>query len=79
MTPQDLQALSTMRAALAAGAAERIRRDARLSRAEVAAAVGVSREAVQKWELGDRTPRGAAAIRYAHLLDRLAVGQIVGQ
>lgn len=61
-----------MRAALLNGQAERLRRDAGLSRAEVGAAVGVSREAVQKWELGDRTPRGDAALRYARLLARLA-------
>lgn len=78
MTPQDLQALSTMRAALITGQAEQLRRGAGLSRAEVGAAVGVSREAVQKWELGDRTPRGDAAVRYARLLTRLARQSLAG-
>ncbi len=72
MTHHDLQALTTMRAALTSGEAEALRRRAGLSRAELGAAVGVSREAVQKWELGDRIPRGDAALRYARLLARLA-------
>ncbi len=72
MTPQDLHALSKMRAALVSGQAERLRRGAGLSRAEVGAAVGVSREAIQKWELGERVPRGAAGLRFARLLARLA-------
>jgi DNA-binding transcriptional regulator YiaG len=61
-----------LRAALLNGQAERLRRDAGLSRAEVGAAIGVSREAVQKWELGDRTPRGDAALKYARLLSQLS-------
>jgi DNA-binding transcriptional regulator YiaG len=43
----------------------------RLSLREIGYTVGVSPSTVCRWESGERRPRGAAAIRYAALLDRL--------
>lgn len=42
-----------------------------LTQAEVAAALGVDRSAVSRWEAGARIPRGRALDRYKQLLDRL--------
>jgi len=53
-------------------ARRQLREGAGLSQADVAGALGVTREAVARWELGDRTPRPAMAVRYLALLDRLA-------
>jgi len=49
-----------------------IRQRAKLSQAEVAAAVGVDGPTVCRWESGSRTPRQPAADRYAALLASLA-------
>lgn len=43
-----------------------------LSQDELAEVLGVSRPAVTRWELGQRTPRGDLAERYAAALDQLA-------
>jgi len=53
------------------GIARQIRKDARISMAEVAAALDVSESAVSRWESGSRLPRGETAIRWARLLDEL--------
>lgn len=45
-----------------------LRRVAGASQAEVAAIVGVTRQAVQLWEAGTRTPRGANLDRYLEVL-----------
>lgn len=68
MQLNDLLALTLMRRALASGEAKELRIDARLSRAEVAELLGVTPEAVMKWELGERVPRGQPARSYASLL-----------
>lgn len=47
------------------------RRVARLTQAEIAAAIGVSRSTVASWEAGRRTPRREVALRYVILLDAL--------
>ena len=49
-----------------------LRERAGLSQDELAEALGVSRPAVTRWELSQRTPRGDLAERYAVALDRLA-------
>lgn len=56
------------------GPAERrvIRKAAGLTQVDVAAALGVSRVSVVRWESGARTPRGELANRYLSLLARLA-------
>jgi transcriptional regulator with XRE-family HTH domain len=43
-----------------------------LSQADLAAFCGVERATLTRWELGIRTPRGEAALRYQQALARLA-------
>jgi DNA-binding transcriptional regulator YiaG len=73
---------AALEAALARGRARRrlpgpaarrqLRERAGLSQQAVAAALGVTREAVAQWESGRRSPRPATAMEYVTLLDRLA-------
>ncbi len=63
--------LARLRADVASGRAREIRELARLSQAEVAAAIGVSQPTVAGWEAGRRRPHGEPAARYADLLARL--------
>ncbi len=67
----DIVLLTKAREAAANGGARRRRIKARLSQAEVAEDVGVTRTAVSLWERGLRRPRGQAALRYARLLATL--------
>lgn len=53
------------------GRVRTIREAAGLSVAEVAAAVGVDRVTVWKWERGDHPPAAAEGLRYADVLDAL--------
>jgi transcriptional regulator with XRE-family HTH domain len=71
MVTEDLIALRHVRALCASGAARKVRVAADLSLGEVAEAARVSTAAVSRWELGLRRPSGAAALRYAAVLDRL--------
>jgi DNA-binding transcriptional regulator YiaG len=48
-----------------------IRKDAKVSLARLAAALGVSVQAVSHWELGTRQPRPANAVAYAAILRAL--------
>jgi DNA-binding transcriptional regulator YiaG len=48
-----------------------IRESAKLTQADLAAALGVDRVAVSRWERGESAPRGNSFERYATLLDRL--------
>ena len=50
----------------------RIRKRARVSQAEVARVVGVSRAAVTRWESGDRDPSGLHLSTYAQVLEELS-------
>ena len=50
-----------------------LRLKAGLTQAEIAAAIGVERPTVSRWEAGIRSPRGAHAEAYAELLRGLAV------
>jgi DNA-binding transcriptional regulator YiaG len=63
--------LQAVRASTTSGTARSIRLDARLSLHDVASSIGVDCSTVARWERGERLPRGAAALRYAALLDRL--------
>lgn len=63
--------LAATRALARSGEARAIREKAGLSLREMAAALGVSRSAVQRWEMGLRTPRGAITARYGALLTAL--------
>jgi len=75
----DLQLLTWMRG-MPASERRLLRECANISRVELAAAVGVSRAGLTKWELDtscSRTPSGQPALRYARLLARLSGRQDV--
>lgn len=67
----EAERLAQVRAACVSGAARRIRLAARLSQADAAGAIGADPSALSRWERGERSPRGQAALRYGELLDRL--------
>ena len=71
MNSRQLIEVAETRRLVASGAPRSIREAAHLSLDEVAASVGVSASAVCRWELGQRLPRGDAALRYGRLLRRL--------
>lgn len=71
MRTSDALLLSEARRALRDGSAREIRERAKLTQREVAESVGVSADAVTRWEQGSRSPRGTAALRYARLLAQL--------
>lgn len=54
------------------GEGERIRTDAGLSIAEVAAAIGVNPLTLRRWEAGETTPGTAAAIRWYEVIRDIA-------
>lgn len=68
LTIGDLRTLSEVRVLARSGAARSIRLAAGLSLTELGAVVGVTGPAIYRWETGDRSPRGVAAIRYAEVL-----------
>ena len=63
--------LAAVRRVASDGSARRIRRAAGLSLAEVANELGVTIGTVSKWETGARSPRRAAALKYAEVLRQL--------
>jgi DNA-binding transcriptional regulator YiaG len=71
MVPAQLDELVRIRRLTRTGEAREIRERARLSQQEIATALGVSVSAIHRWETNDRRPRGAAALRYAELLESL--------
>lgn len=72
MTTRDLSRLARARELAATGEAKRIRVNARLTLSEFADACEVDTSTIWRWEVGRRSPRGAAAVRYARLLESLA-------
>lgn len=72
MNTKDILLLSAARTHAATGSGRSIRKDAGLSIAEIAAAIGVAEPTVWRWEEGKHRPRGAAGIRWAALLAELA-------
>lgn len=58
--------------------AEQIRLGAGLDRGEMAAAIGVARNTLWRWEHGEQVPRGDIAHRYLAVLDRLEALQLTG-
>jgi len=72
MKDSDAVAIATVRAMCRDGRARTIRATAALSLAELGQIIDVSHTAVSRWELGQRAPRGEAALRYYRLLRRLA-------
>lgn len=67
-----LQQLARARQLAASGEARTIRKDSKMSLAEIARACGVDTSTVGRWENGIRSPRGKAGARYASVLDMLA-------
>lgn len=63
--------IAETRIAAANGEARELRISRKLSLADVAASCDVALTTVWRWETGKRTPRGAAALRYGHILDLL--------
>lgn len=75
MEPADVRRRISARRRLPAPSERRsIRVAAGLSQEEVAALVGVHRESVSRWELGQRSPRGEMLVAYVEVLDELAKG-----
>lgn len=72
MDARELLRLTAARRAATSGEGRRRREAAGLSLREVAGALGVDPTTLQKWERGDRAPRGEPAIRWMDLLDQLA-------
>ena len=73
MSLADLEKLSAVREFYASGEAQRIREELRLSRVEVAEALGVKLATLTNWETGRvARPRGEAPIRYFDLLAELS-------
>jgi DNA-binding transcriptional regulator YiaG len=70
-TAQDLVTLSRLRGLVKSGTARAVRAAAGLSIAEMARAAQVSTRSIQRWERGQTTPHGDAAVRYGRLLDQL--------
>jgi transcriptional regulator with XRE-family HTH domain len=71
MQTAELLELSRVRSLAKLGTARSIRVAAGLTLGEVAGAVGVSEAAISRWESGERKPRGAAALKYAEVLQSL--------
>ena len=71
MRDRDVAVLVVTRRMAADGEGRQLRLAARLSLAEVAAAVDVDTSTIWRWEQGRRRPRGEAALRYGHFLRAL--------
>jgi DNA-binding XRE family transcriptional regulator len=70
--PSDLALIAQVRGDLASGRARETRDAAGLTQSEAAAALGVSRQALSKWERGSSVPDTAHALAYGRLLRDLA-------
>jgi DNA-binding transcriptional regulator YiaG len=67
----DLDRLLWLRTLLESGLASRVRQGAGLSQSDLARAVRVTPATVCRWENRTRNPRGANALAYAEILERL--------
>jgi transcriptional regulator with XRE-family HTH domain len=66
----DLAAIITVRLWCQSGRAREIREASGLTLAEIGALAGASPQAVYRWEMGQRTPRGGNAAQYYKVLVR---------
>ncbi len=71
----DAVEIARIRELVRTGRAREIREGAHVSRAEVAADLGVHETTIQKWEAGLREPSGRLALRFGRLLREL--GEVV--
>lgn len=69
--PNNLEALSRVRRLCRSGGARSIRQASGVSLREVADAIGVKANTVQRWEVARRMPRGDHALRYLEQLELL--------
>ena len=69
MNTSDIRLLAWIREAAASGEAQEIR--GQISRAEISAVVGVTPDAIGRWERGERVPTGAPALKYARVIAKL--------
>lgn len=72
MHRSDLAAAARIRGQLRSGAARRGREAARVTAAELASVIGVSRQAVSSWETGAAVPSVRHALAYGRVLAALA-------
>lgn len=72
MRPSDLAAAVRVRADLASDAAREAREKAGITAADMARALGVSRQAVSSWETGAAVPTLEHALAYGKVLRDLA-------
>jgi DNA-binding XRE family transcriptional regulator len=77
--PADVRCLMEVRRWARSGRARELRVRAGLTQAEVAGAVGVSRETVNLWEHGKRVPRTARALRYGRFLTAISLDDTLGE
>ena len=68
---EEAIAIARVRSWLRTGRARTIRERARLSQAEVGAAIGTDGPQMSRWEAGKAEPRRGSALKLAVLLDRL--------
>jgi DNA-binding transcriptional regulator YiaG len=64
----EIEALVTVRQLARSGRARELREAAGLSIGEIAPMIGVTSTTIWRWELGQRKPKGEAALRYAAFL-----------
>lgn len=73
-TATDVVALARVRRLARDGTGEIIRTRSQLSLRELAAEVGVSPATLLRWEQGQRTPHGPAALKYLETIEALMEG-----
>jgi len=71
MNSSELLLLAEVREAARTGEARRVRQRARISLSEVAAVCDVDQSTVARWETDQRSPRGAAGLKYARFISKL--------
>ncbi len=74
MKPSELSALVQVRSLAGSGIARSVRESKRVSLTETAAAAGVAKSTLSRWERGERQPHGAGALRYLTVLHELMGG-----
>ena len=75
MTPHELLLIAEAREAARTGRGRELRQALDLSQSDIARTIRVEPQTISRWEGQRRSPRGAAAVRYARLLRLLAERQ----